>query len=256
VWRLTLALARIDELFREVQDTRTTLLAKIDTSVHDLIAKLRTCEDMVADHNTRIDAVEHTQAAMTTQIAALLALLTAPNPIGASTGTVPTGSAAPASVPLAINDVVRELDRRASKRANIVLRGVKASPLPDAEIVVNLLRDELGITTTVTRCIRLGRVSADPTRPCLLLATLSSENDAVAAVCSASKLRRSADENVRDNIYLNADLTPEQRKLDYDLRTELKRRRAAGERDLVIRDGRLVTKTPRPVANVSAAGGP
>ena len=83
----------------------------------------------------------------------------------------------------------------------------------------------------------------------VLSCTVSSDVDARTAIRSATKLHCSTDDHIRDNVYLNADLTPEQRKADYDLRTELKRRRAAGEQNLIIRDGRLVTKQSRPAAS-------
>ena len=42
--------------------------------------------------------------------------------------------------------------------------------------------------------------------------------------------------------FLNADLTKEQRSREFKLRAELKRRRLFGELNLVIRDGRVITK--------------
>ena len=96
--------------------------------------------------------------------------------------------------------------------------------------MTSLLPDELGITTTVTTCKGLGKPTVATTGPLrVLLATLSSDADASAAIRAALKLRKSTNDQVRDNVFLNADLTPEQRKHDYELRTELKRRRAAGE---------------------------
>ena len=140
-----------------------------------------------------------------------------------------------------------ELDLRISKKANIVLSGILPSSfLIDSVIVTNSLRDELNINVTVTRCTRLGKPSADPCRPCRLLATLLSGADALTAVRSAKKLRSSTDAHVRGHVYINADMTPEQRKQDYNLRTELKRRLEAGEPDLVIRNDKLITKPPRP----------
>ena len=78
---------------------------------------------------------------------------------------------------------------------------------------------------------------------------MSFDVDTRTAIRSATKLRRFTDDHICDNVYLNANLTPEQRKADYDLRTELKRRRAACEQKLIIRDGRLVTKQSRPAAS-------
>ena len=81
--------------------------------------------------------------------------------------------------------------------------------------------------------------------------TLSSNADACAAVRLAKNLRNSGDAHTSDHVFLNADLTPEQRKLDYDLRSKLKQRRGAGEQDLVIRKGRLHTE-PHQSAIVAA----
>ena len=41
---------------------------------------------------------------------------------------------------------------------------------------------------------------------------------------------------VKDHVYLNADLTREQRQLDSKLRTELRRQRSIGEQNLAIRN--------------------
>ena len=71
------------------------------------------------------------------------------------------------------------------------------------------------------------------------------------------KLRNSVYAQVRGHVYLNADQTPDQRKADYDMRAELKRRRTAGEVDMVIRNGQLFTKPRRPaVAGAASAGTP
>ena len=73
----------------------------------------------------------------------------------------------------------------------------------------------------------------------------------------AVKLCNSVNAQVRDHVYLNADLTTDQRKANYDLRTELKRCRAAGEVDLVIRNGKMFTKPRRPaVVGAASAGTP
>ena len=74
---------------------------------------------------------------------------------------------------LEISDVIRELDLRVSKKANIVLSGaLLSSSLNGSVIVTNLLRNELNINATVTRCTRYGKPLADSSRPCRLLDTL------------------------------------------------------------------------------------
>ena len=132
----------------------------------------------------------------------------------------------------------------ASKKANIILSDVLLSPpLIDAGIVTLLPLDELSINATVVRCSCLSKPSVDVSRSCHFLATLSSNADALAAIRLAAKLREFIEILVRDYVKIKADLTPEQRKLDYGLHTELKRRRAAGNHDLVIRDNKLIVKS-------------
>ena len=150
--------------------------------------------------------------------------------------------------------MIHELDLRVSKKANRVLSGVlSSSSFTDSVIVTNLLRDELNVNANVTRCTRLGKPSANPSRPCRLLATLSSGANALTAVRSAKKLRSSTDAYVCGHVYFNADKAPEQRKQDYDLRTKFERRRTSGEPDLIIRNGKLITKSPRPFIAAAVA---
>ena len=205
----------------------------------------------ITDLKTRYAALETAVTLLSTDHDNLLHEVSA---LKAAAGTGgPPSTSPPVTLPpsaLKINDVVREIDLRASKKANFVLSGIVPSPSQsDGALVATLLRNELGIDTTVVRCTRLGKSSANVKRPQLLLVTVSSNVDARTAIRSATKLRRSTDDYIRDNVYLNADLTPEQHKADYDLRTELKCCRAAGEQNLIIRDSRLVTKQSRPAAS-------
>ena len=250
---------RLEQLFNELRDTKTALLTKIDDSVREFTTQLQKCEDLVTQYSTRLSNVERTHETMATQIATLQASIATLTSAAASSVAAVASSADATITPtttasLEFSDLIHELDLRVSKKTNIVLSGVlPTTSLTDTAIVTNLLRDELNINATVTRCTRLGKPSADPSRPCRLLATLSSGADALAVVRSAKKLRSSTNAHVRDHVYINADLTPEQRKQDYNLRTELKRRRTAGEPDLVIRNGKLITKPPRPTVAAAAA---
>jgi hypothetical protein len=134
--------------------------------------------------NVRQESKPAQFAALQASVAAINA---APPPAAATPPPIPPS--APALV-----KVVRELDLQASKKTNIVLSGIAPSLLTDADIVTNLLRDELGITANVTRCTRLGKPRADgdrDTRPRLLLVTLSSADTANDVIRAATKLRRS-----------------------------------------------------------------
>lgn len=122
-------------------------------------------------------------------------------------------------------------------------------------IVTNLLRDELGITANVMKCTCLGKPRADSfrdTRPRLLLVTLSSADTANDVIRAATKLRRSTVNHTHDTIFINRDLTPEQREFDYELRKDLKLRHAAGKQNLVIRNGKVCEKQVCPAAAAAA----
>ena len=230
---------RLDEVMQELRDTRAQLSTKPYEYVRDLTAKLQAWEAMATSNSTRIDHLEQVHAALSTQFA---------NFTGA------TASALYTNVP-AISDIAHELDMRATRKANIVLSGFQPSPtLNDGELVTNLLRDELGIATMVITCKSFGKPTAAITGPSrVLLAALSSDADASAAVRAALKLRKSTNDHMRDHVLLNAALTSEQRKHDYELRTELKQRRAAGKLNLVIGNGKLHSKSTRPVIPVTSA---
>ena len=230
---------RLDELFTEIRAMRADLTTKIADCAVDLTLKMQAFEQQVVLFTARLDAVERAQLAMRADIDTLMS--------SSITGTGHSSSSAPVATTTAdfatstaVDDLVRERDWRSSRKINIVLSGLKLSLAGDAEIVKNLLHNDLHIDTTVTRCVRVGQ--AQPDRPKLLIATLASEMDARAAIRSATLLRKSISPKVRNNVFLNADLTKEQCSTEFKLRAELKRRRLLGELNLVIRDGRVITK--------------
>ena len=227
------------------------LSAQVNAGFQQCNVKLDGQLNNVTDLKTRCAALETAVTLLSTdrdnlqhEVSALKA--------AAGTGGPPSTSPPVTLPPSAskINDVVREINLRASKKANFVLSDIVPSPSQsDGALVATLLCNKLGIDTTIVRSTRLGKPSANVNRPQLLLITVSPDVDARTAIRSATKLHCSTDDHIRDNVYLNTDLTPEQCKADYDLRTELKRCRAAGEQNLIIRDGRLVTKQSRPAAS-------
>ena len=222
--------AKLDAFVAEVTELKASF-AVLELKCHNEIAALKTSLEKV-----------------TKELADVKSSGVAPQHIAAT--PPPTLPSAPALV-----KVVREIDLQASKKTNIVLSGIAPSLLTDADIVTNLLRDELGITANVTKCSRLGKPRADgdcDTRPRLLLVTLSSADTANDVIRVATRLRRSTNNHTRDNVFINRDLTPEQRAFDYELRQELKRRRAMGEANLVIRNGKVCEKLTRPTAAAAA----
>lgn len=262
---------KLDDVVRRLDTISTSL----DDAVRDFTLRFTQLENKMAAYATRLDTVEQAQAAIVAQFAALQTKVTADTAVDVTArldvverahadtiARVTALQAAPiintardalVAPALALNDVVRELDLRATRKCNLVISGLRPSPTRDDTVAAaDLLRKELSITANVTHCVRLGKPTND-NHPRRLLVTLSSDADSSSAIRSAKKLRSSTDAYVRDNVYINADLTPEQRKLDYNLRCELKRRQAAGELNLVIRNGAVQTKKPRDAGAASPA---
>ena len=61
---------------------------------------------------------------------------------------------------------------------------------------------------------------------------------------------------MHDHIYLNADLTPKQHKLDYDLQTELRRHRVVGKVNSFIRNGQVYAKKQQPMTPTAVCTAP
>ena len=197
---------RLNDLFKELRDTRETVFTYIDNSVRELTTKLCDCENIITAQTAHVDIVEQMQVAMAAQLAAL-------QPSTVNT-TIVSIAAPVATLPKTISmyDVVCEVDMRVSNKVNIVLSGADhLPPFSDTEIVTNFLRYELGIDATVFRHIRLGKLPTNVNRPSLLLVTLSSNDNVRAAIRTTKALRSSTDDYVRDYVFLNADLTPDQR---------------------------------------------
>ena len=66
---------------------------------------------------------------------------------------------------------------------------------------------------------------------------MSSDDDVTAVMRFASSLRSSSNALIAQHVFINRDLTVNQRKEQFDLRVERRRRVAAGELNLVIRHG-------------------
>ena len=111
----------LDDLSQKLLNTRTELSVKITDAMHELTVILQACKQQVATHNNRLAAIERTQTALQAELTTLKASLPAP---GATPSAPQQASTAPS---LAMKDVVRELNLRESKKANIVISGIKPS---------------------------------------------------------------------------------------------------------------------------------
>lgn len=233
---------QLNDILTELRDTRTALTTKIDDAINNLSAKLQTCQQNVNDLRLRLDLADRCCSNMQIDIDSLKTQFTK---LAADvTGKSITPSIVPSPVPVSTNDVVKELYLRDLKKANIIITGLPITPLLNDDIAVkNLLRDELNINANITQCTRLGKPTAGRTQ--LLQVSLDSETTARNVIRSAKSLRDSPVKSISDMVYINPDLTKDQRAAQFQLRAELKRRRASGEVNLIIKNNRIVTKSSR-----------
>jgi hypothetical protein len=139
-----------------------------------------------------------------------------------------------------LNAIVKEVSDRTKRKLNVVLSGVKPELQSDMDVVNNLFVNTLDIHVTVEECTRMGK-DASKTRP--LLVKLSNEAEVNVALKAAKLLRTTGDAYICRSVFLNADLTKAQREEQFNLRQERRTRTAAGETNLVIRDGKVQPKS-------------
>ena len=149
-----------------------------------------------------------------------------------------------------LSEALDERVEREKRKQNIILVNVpessKESPEDRKKEDVNAAKDlfkkvcpntaaEIGVTEPV----RIGKPEAGKRR--LLRVKINSEEAKQEIVRQAYILNRDV-KNPKDRIYINPDFTPTERKQQKELRDELRRRREEGERDIVIRNGKIVKK--------------
>jgi len=115
----------------------------------------------------------------------------------------------------------RTIDSRAT---NVVISGLPLNPqCSDKEAVRSLLQSELKVNTDVKYCRRLGSRSDGRVQP--LLAVLPSDDIAAQVLALAKTLRNSNNTEVRDSVYINANLSKAEAHAAYELRCRRRERR-------------------------------
>ena len=113
----------------------------------------------------------------------------------------------------------------------------------DLEAIQTVIKDKLEIDPpTILKCTRLGKYDKDKTRPIKVF--MGSEEDRHIILSRLATMRRTKHPKLEE-VFLVPDLPEEDRQCRKELRTELSRRKAAGEEDLIIQRGRIVQKTSR-----------
>ena len=128
---------------------------------------------------------------------------------------------------MAVKEIVRTTLKDTEKRKkNIIITGlIETNPTDDVSSVLQLLQQELNLKPYLAHnsTRRLG--AALPGKPRRLLVRLNSEVTASEILRMGRHLRKSCNDYVAKNVYINADMSKEDAKMAYEKRQEKRRER-------------------------------
>ena len=141
-------------------------------------------------------------------------------------------------------DEYRDRERR---KLNLIFHKISESKSEEATVrkfedtkFVQKVANEIGVKQLeIVEVVRLGQHRNDNVR--LLKVQVGNLSLKRLLLSNAKKLRLSSSEPLR-KVFITPDLSLQERKVQRDLRSELKRRKDAGESDLIIRKGQIVKK--------------
>lgn len=115
---------------------------------------------------------------------------------------------------------------RKRRESSLIVSGItEGLHQPDSETFTKLCQDEFGIQPDIVSTRRLGHVHLNKPRP--LLISMRTPSQAQQLITQAKQLRRSQNQLVRDNVYINRNQTKAEAEAAYQLRVQ---RRQAAER--------------------------
>jgi len=185
------------------------------TAAAGKIEKLQSSHSLLADEVCALQvAVEQIQTELATQ----------PTPLFA---TVLKSPSTKTEFRKEVKAVMREADRRSH---NIIISGLNVVMGQDDTITVeHLFEDNLTVKPYISQCKRIGKPMT--TRPQKVLVTLRSSDDVTSVLSVAKQLRKATDPAVRDLVYINRDMSPEESKAAFEKR---EKRRSEARSDVLI----------------------
>jgi hypothetical protein len=138
------------------------------------------------------------------------------------------------------------------RRNNVIIHGIKESTQEsfegrnkdDEDQIVNILHEMGCDTVSVNNAFRIGKKEAQTDKPRALLVALASEDQKDRVLQMAKNLRTKVVSGL-SKVFVHQDLTRKQRMRRQVLVQELKSRQEGGEKDLVLINGRIVTRRAR-----------
>jgi hypothetical protein len=116
-----------------------------------------------------------------------------------------------------LTTVNSENRRKIARLANVVVSGLPTSSMTtDTELAQRLFRDELSLQSNIVSCQRLGKPSPGKTQ--LLKVCMSDTSEAAEILAAAKRLRHSADNYIRQHVFINRDMTKSEAEAAYQAR--------------------------------------
>ena len=151
----------------------------------------------------------------------------------------------PVSATVQVTTIVDEYLDRDRRKSNLVIYGLPESTLAssterqqqDTKKFCDLVKHEFKISNLdINKSYRLGKYNENNVRPLLVIIL---DNQARSYLLRNAKSLRCS--NTYQNVYISPDLTPKERETNKLLRHELRTRKEAGETNLVIRHGKIIS---------------
>ena len=167
------------------------------------------------------------------------------------------------NVAMQVRQEVSEMTERERRRLNVIIQNVPESTKEekeekqkdDAARVLEMFKNVEDVKQEeISDPVRLPSKSDD--RPRVIKVSFKSETTKQKILRNYFQTLNKKGTNPKECIYINNDLTPIQRKEEKTLRDDLKRRREAGEANLVIRNGKIITKNPNTREGPNHPGSP
>ena len=155
-----------------------------------------------------------------------------------------------------VHEEMSEAKEIESRRLNLICLNMPESKKPenserqleDQDFLKNLMKAKMNLDPeliTVNKLVRLGKreIRTDGTYKCRPIRFTVEMFEHKRQILKANSLLRSCADEIFSNIYFTPDLTKNQRKQAFDLRSERRKREEKGERNLKISKGKIVVVT-------------
>jgi len=152
-----------------------------------------------------------------------------------------------------IKEDLKEEEEKKERECNVIVRGLQSGDRGDRLVMEEIIRDELQIPGVhMEEVVRLGRRTTDQgtvgetaaasngaaASPKLLLVKLATPRQKWAIIGKAKMLKNSQNASF-NRVMIFPDLSRQEREKDYQLRSELRRRRQEGESNIYISKGEI-----------------